>query len=694
MSCLGRNDCDADSFDSLVEKTRAIIARPKNTTASSQKLPGGKMNTLHTSAPTKFFLSVRRSFIKQVVLLNCFAAVLLASCGGGGEGGGTSPVASDLSFPLRDGMHASIQQGSSINYTVSGSCQGDAHTTSSTPAPVTFNNVPALVVSNSATMQLSNCSPTLLTDFSNDFYDSNYDLIATTNSSGDYGAFTIPSTIPVSVKVGDTGKIGIIDYTDSSKTFSTGHDDISYAITADTANTAIVNVTNKSYGVNGTLTSTQQDRYRIKANGLMTPLSTDIQLTSGGVTHFILTALPDTAPPNVLSANPSNFSNFIPNYTTVAVTFNEAIDPATLTATTFTLMTGTTIVPGVVTYSGNTATFTSSSYLNPSTIYKANIASGIKDLAGNAMSSAYTWQFQTAPPDTTPPMVLNFNTNPGFFGSGANLNSTVIADFNEPIDPATITSANFIVTNGTTPIAGSITVSGTTATFTPSALLAPSSTYTITLSPGIKDLAGNMMNTNSSWSFPTFVPMLPIASTNPLTPDFSVATNSTVSVTFSFSIATMTGVSLTLTNGATPVLGTTTYSGNTATFTPSTPLALSTIYTATVTADVKDPAGNVVNASLSWTFQTIDPPAVVSYLVSPRPYDFGVALNSTITAPFNAPLSTDTVTNKSFTLTSGVTPVSGVVTFAGVTATFTPSAPLAIDTIYTATITTDVKDSA
>jgi hypothetical protein len=58
--------------------------------------------------------------------------------------------------------------------------------------------------------------------------------------------------------------------------------------------------------------------------------------------------------------------------------------------------------------------------------------------------------------------------------------------------------------------------------------------------------------------------------------------------------------------GATPVAGTVTYDATTkmAKFAPTTPLALGTIYTATVTTGVKDSAGNSLAVSHTWTFTT------------------------------------------------------------------------------------------
>lgn len=53
-----------------------------------------------------------------------------------------------------------------------------------------------------------------------------------------------------------------------------------------------------------------------------------------------------------------------------------------------------------------------------------------------------------------------------------------------------------------------------------------------------------------------------------------------------------------------------------------------------------------------------------------------------------------TITAATFTLKRGLTPVSGAVSYAGVTATFTPAVNLAASTTYTATITTGAKDLA
>ena len=65
--------------------------------------------------------------------------------------------------------------------------------------------------------------------------------------------------------------------------------------------------------------------------------------------------------------------------------------------------------------------------------------------------------------------------------------------------------------------------------------------------------------------------------------------------------------SFTLVGGATPISGTVSYSGKTASFLPAVPLASNTVYRATVTSEAKDIFGTPLSASYSWAFQTFDP---------------------------------------------------------------------------------------
>jgi hypothetical protein len=170
--------------------------------------------------------------------------------------------------------------------------------------------------------------------------------------------------------------------------------------------------------------------------------------------------------------------------TKITAAFSEAMDPSTITTTTFTLKLGATPVAGVVTYAGVTATFTPSSNLAANTTYTATITIGASDLAGNLLASNYAWSFTTAvTADTTAPTVTF--TVPANAATGVPINQNLSATFSEAMDPLTMTTATFTLKQGTTTLAGAVTYAavGTTATFNPTDGLAPLTTFTPQLPP-------------------------------------------------------------------------------------------------------------------------------------------------------------------------------------------------------------------
>src|SRR2546426_8195915 len=71
------------------------------------------------------------------------------------------------------------------------------------------------------------------------------------------------------------------------------------------------------------------------------------------------------------------------------------------------------------------------------------------------------------------------------------------------MDPLAISTASFTLKQGTTPVAGTVSYTGLTATFTPAGNLAPLTTYTATITTGARDLAGNALAADFVWSFTT-----------------------------------------------------------------------------------------------------------------------------------------------------------------------------------------------
>jgi hypothetical protein len=83
-------------------------------------------------------------------------------------------------------------------------------------------------------------------------------------------------------------------------------------------------------------------------------------------------------------------------------------------------------------------------------------------------------------------------------------------------------------------------------------------------------------------------------------------------------------------------------------------------------------------------------PTVTS--VTPESSATNVAVNARISATFSKPMRVSSLSEVSMTLKQGAVPVTGVVTYAGSTATFTPTNHLAANTVFTATLSTAVTD--
>jgi hypothetical protein len=118
---------------------------------------------------------------------------------------------------------------------------------------------------------------------------------------------------------------------------------------------------------------------------------------------------PKTAP-TVLSTIPLNNATSVLFSSVVVLTFSELMDPMTINANTFTLKQGTIVVPGVVVYTGTTATFTPSNALGANTIYSATLTTGAKDLAGNAIAANKVLSFTTKSPSSGQ-AVVNLGTS-------------------------------------------------------------------------------------------------------------------------------------------------------------------------------------------------------------------------------------------------------------------------------------------
>jgi hypothetical protein len=236
--------------------------------------------------------------------------------------------------------------------------------------------------------------------------------------------------------------------------------------------------------------------------------SAGIALASNFVWSFTTGLVADTTPPTVTATSSANGATGVLTNTKIGATFSEALDPLTITTTTFTLKQGTTPVSGTVSYSGVNAVFAPTTNLAASTAYTATITSGAKDLAGNGLVTDFVWGFTTAAAtDTTPPTIVS--TSPADLAVAVCSNKTINASFSEPMDTLTITNATFtLAATGGASMTGVVAYDAVTkiATFKPAANLMGAINYTATIvggTSGVKDLAGNALAMNKVTTFTT-----------------------------------------------------------------------------------------------------------------------------------------------------------------------------------------------
>src|SRR4029079_10755092 len=131
------------------------------------------------------------------------------------------------------------------------------------------------------------------------------------------------------------------------------------------------------------------------------------------------------------------------------------------------------------------------------------VTAGAHDLAGNSLATPLSSTFTTA--DASAPGVAS--TLPVNGAVGVGVNSTVTVTFTEAMNPSTINSSTITlrVTASSAPVAVTVnyTAATNTATFTPSASLSGSTGYTLAVTTGAHDLAGNALASPFTASFTT-----------------------------------------------------------------------------------------------------------------------------------------------------------------------------------------------
>lgn len=99
--------------------------------------------------------------------------------------------------------------------------------------------------------------------------------------------------------------------------------------------------------------------------------------------------------PTVSQTSPKANSSSIPVTTTVSAEINEALDAATISPGTFSVITMNGPVSGTVVYSGTRITFLPDSPFEYNTTYTAIVSADIENLDGVPLATEYSWEFTT-----------------------------------------------------------------------------------------------------------------------------------------------------------------------------------------------------------------------------------------------------------------------------------------------------------
>jgi hypothetical protein len=361
------------------------------------------------------------------------------------------------------------------------------------------------------------------------------------------------------------------------------------------------------------------------------------------------------AQPFIVSRSPADGETNVSLNANILVTFNRAMDPASVNESTIFLSPAGQI-PATVSYDAATFTVTLDPIapLEPGRTYTMSVMggdAGVKDLEGSPLEfGTETWSFKTAP---RPRVVF---TTPADRATVVSTGVAPRAIFSKPLDPTSVNTETVLLHDGANnfiPVVVSYSSSDNAVTLAPQSPLQSGQRYTVILKggdsePHITDSTGIPLLTDYPWVFtpssggptptptptpaptpaptpiPTPTPALPLF-VNFLTPtngsaNVRVDTNVVAEFNESVDPATVNASTIELIDPAGSIVpATVSYKSfpSQATLDPVGLLSAGVTYTARVKGGnaeprVKDLAGNPLLADVAWIFTTPPAPQVLS----------------------------------------------------------------------------------
>ena len=206
--------------------------------------------------------------------------------------------------------------------------------------------------------------------------------------------------------------------------------------------------------------------------------------------------------PRVESRTPARGAESVRIDSEIIAVFNKSMNPESFNSNTFIVKHADGVISGSISFTDQTAIFTPSNYLPPLTEITVEIRKEVHDFYDFNLEDDVIWTFKTGTlEDIKGPYIISRSPQP----EAVNVvrNAHVVAEFNEPLDPATVNNDNFQVLLNGESIVGSVHYSNNVAWFVPQNYLASFAEYEVVITTGIADPMGNFMENEERWTFAT-----------------------------------------------------------------------------------------------------------------------------------------------------------------------------------------------
>ncbi|MCR6719800.1 MAG: Ig-like domain-containing protein [Chitinophagaceae bacterium] len=346
-------------------------------------------------------------------------------------------------------------------------------------------------------------------------------------------------------------------------------------------------------------------------------------LAADFTSSFTTAPFVDNVAPEVVSVTPVANATGVPVAANATVVFSEDMNINSLSELNFEIRTaGGLLVPITLTY--NPATRTATMIPEAPLAYATNFtgivksgAEGVKDIAGNALASDYTWSFSSET-DQVAPLVVQID--PASNATAVPVTTPVNIRFSEAMLAGSITTFNIEVRDGSNNlVAGTLSYYPISfvAIFTPTEPLRYGMVYTVRVksgATGVKDINGNLLAADFVWNFTTEPDLIAPTITAVTPANNATGVQPTIVVTAVFSeeldVATINASTVELRNSANTLIPSTiSYNNTTRTLsiTPNSSLTGSMVFNVLIKAGasgVKDLSGNALATNYTWSFAT------------------------------------------------------------------------------------------